>query len=154
MKAKLGTFTMGQAAKLTGIAPHNLQNWCWHGLVQPSLNLGAGRGMGKRWTLRDLVGLKTIQELRNQGVSLQKVRRLTEVLQEIKGSRRTLDALAQSRLIVMPDGVVSLKTKEQLIDLLTGQHVMGSIVMVDMQPVVAEIQSKVEQFEAARRLAA
>jgi len=138
-KAKVGTFSTPEASKLTGIPKLTLAKWARAGVVSPTLSLGAGRGCGSRWTLRDLIGLRTIRQLRNQGVSLQKVRRLNVVLTEIKSKRTELEALAASRLVVLPDLTVALKTRAECIDLISGQHLLGNMIFVDMEACVHEV---------------
>ena len=50
---KPGLYSMDEASKLSGVRMFTLQNWCTTGFVQPTLNLGSGRGMGKKFSVRD-----------------------------------------------------------------------------------------------------
>jgi DNA-binding transcriptional MerR regulator len=150
---KEGLYSMTEAAKLSGVPAYTLQNWHTRGFMQPTLNLGSGRGMGKKFSLRDLIGLRAVRALRDSGVSLQRVRKLAEALREIKGRTRTLDALAASRLVVLPDNTVAVLDNMELLDVITRQGIMGSFVSLDLGPVVQEMQAKVDKFEAARKAA-
>ena len=148
-----GMFSMRETAKLSGVPLFTLQNWCTKGLVQPTLNLGPGKGLGKKFSLRDLIGLRAVRELRESGVSLQRVRKLAEALRQIKGHHRTLDNLAVSRLVVLPDNSVAVMDNQELLDVITRQGIMGHFASFDLGPVVQEMQTKVEEFEAARKAA-
>jgi DNA-binding transcriptional MerR regulator len=145
---KPGMFSMKETAKLSGVSLYTLQNWCTKGLIQPTLNLGAGKGLGKKFSLRDLIGLRAVRELREAGVSLQRVRKLAEALRQIKGHNRTLDALAASRLVVLPDNTVAVMDNLELLDVITRQGIMGRFASFDLGPVVHEMQAKVEAYEA------
>jgi DNA-binding transcriptional MerR regulator len=146
-------YSVYEASRLTGVREPTLQAWCLKGIVQPSLNLGEGRGMGKRFSLRDLVGLRSVRALRQHGVSMQRIRKLTAALRDMKGKHRTLDALAASRLVVLPSGVVAVMDDQQLLEVMTRQTVMDGIVCLDMAPIVTEIVQAAKDYEAVRRAA-
>ena len=150
---KPGLYSMAEAAKLSSVRAYTLQNWCTKGFIQPTLNLGSGRGMGKKFSVRDLIGLRAVRALRDSGVSLQRVRKLAEALRQIKGHTRTLDALAASRLVVLPNNEVAVMDNFELMNVLSKQTVMGSFVTLELAPVVREILEKTEAFEAARKAA-
>jgi len=145
--SKSSTFGMSEAGRLSGLPQYSINNWVQRGLIEPSINLGPGRERGKRWTLRDLIGLRLIGELRRQGVSLQRVRKVIDKLRKLKGSRGSLEALAASRLVVLPDGDIALMSQEKFISMLTkpGQHLMGPVVAVDLEGHVAEIRKNLRE---------
>ena len=91
--------------------------------------------------------------MRDSGVSLQRVRKLAEALRQIKGHTRTLDALAASRLVVLPNNEVAVMDNFELMNVLSKQTVMGSFVTLELAPVVREMVEKTEAFEAARKAA-
>jgi DNA-binding transcriptional MerR regulator len=59
---------------LTGITRMQLEHWAKSGIVRPS-RAGGGKGTRNEYSFRDLVQLKVAKKLRDEGVSLQKVRK-------------------------------------------------------------------------------
>ena len=75
-------FTLEQASRVTHIPERRIRYWDNTGILSPSLANKEDRGAYSRiYSFRDLVGLRTIGELRDRfGVSLQCLRAVTERL--------------------------------------------------------------------------
>jgi DNA-binding transcriptional MerR regulator len=79
-------FTAQQASRYTGCTAHQLRYWDRIGLVRPSVQPTGGRpGVRRLYSFRDLVGLKVIRSLLENGMSLQRVRRAIEYLRKKAG---------------------------------------------------------------------
>ena len=69
-------FTAQQAIKLTGCTAHQLRYWDRVNLVVPSLQTTGGRpGKRRLYSFRDVVALRVVKSLLDNGMSLQRVRR-------------------------------------------------------------------------------
>ena len=90
-------FTAAQACELTSCTPHQLRYWDKVGLVEPSIQTTDGRpGRRRIYSFRDLVGLRVVKSLLDNGLSIQRVRRAWDYL------RRTGDMdghLAEVKLV-------------------------------------------------------
>ena len=76
-------FTAQQASRYTGCTAHQLRYWDRIGLVRPSVQPTGGRpGVRRLYSFRDLIGLKVIRSLLENGMSLQRVRRAIEYLRK------------------------------------------------------------------------
>lgn len=77
-------FTLEHAARVTGVSERRIRYWDRTGVLSPSLSHTARRGPYSRiYSFRDLVGLRTIRELRDQyGLSLQRLREIGNWLRE------------------------------------------------------------------------
>lgn len=74
-------FTAQQAQKLTGCTHHQLRYWDRVGLVSPSVQGTGGRpGVRRLYEFRDLVALRVVKSLLDNGMSLQRVRRAWDYL--------------------------------------------------------------------------
>ena len=74
-------FTADQASRLTGCTPHQLRYWDRVGLVKPSIQGTGGRpGVRRLYSFRDLVALRVVKGLLDNGMSLQRVRRAWDYL--------------------------------------------------------------------------
>lgn len=69
-----------QACRLTGLSNRRLRYWSATEFFSPSVVNVAGRAFGRIYSFRDIVGLRTIAELRRR-VSLQELRQVGEWLQ-------------------------------------------------------------------------
>ncbi len=74
-------FTAEQACQLTNCTHHQLRYWDRVNLVRPSLQGTGGRpGVRRLYSFRDLVALRVVRGLLDNGMSLQRVRRAWEYL--------------------------------------------------------------------------
>ena len=60
---------------LTGVSGRQLEHWATTGIVRPSIRAGAGKGSRREYSFKDLVALKVAKRLRDEGISLQKIRK-------------------------------------------------------------------------------
>ncbi|HVL89012.1 MAG TPA: MerR family transcriptional regulator [Actinomycetota bacterium] len=76
-------FTALQASRFTGCTGNQLRYWDKIGLVKPSVQPTRGRpGVRRLYSFRDLVSLKVVKSLLDEGMSLQRVRRAYEYLRD------------------------------------------------------------------------
>lgn len=69
-------FTTDQVSRLTGCTTSQLRYWDKVRLVQPSIQQTGGRpGVRRVYSFRDLVMLRSIRSLKDNGMSLQRIRR-------------------------------------------------------------------------------
>jgi DNA-binding transcriptional MerR regulator len=147
-------FTCKTVTKVTGVPGRTLDFWARSGVARPALDRGPGRGLGKQYTFAELVGVKAIAALRDQGVSLQRVRRLLPELAKVAGDDGThLERLARVRLAVVGDGDVAVVQDDaHLISLLKqpGQAISRPL-LLDLGSTVAELRQKVAALPASER---
>jgi predicted RNase H-like HicB family nuclease len=77
------SFTFGRKAvmALVGISKMQLEHWDRSGIVRPS-KAAAGKGTRREYDFRDLVALKVAKRLRDEGISLQKIRKALAYLRK------------------------------------------------------------------------
>lgn len=96
-------FSARQAAVLTGCSPHQLRYWDKVRLVQPSIQSTGGRpGVRRLYSFRDLVELRVVRGLLDNGMSLQRVRRAWEYLRrhaDLDGRLATVSLVTDGRSI-------------------------------------------------------
>lgn len=139
-------FTSQQACRLTACTPHQLRYWDRVGLVEPSLQTTGGRpGKRRLYTFRDLVALRVVKSLLDNGMSVQRVRRAWDYL------RRTADMdrhLAEVKLVTDGQSIFRVASdEEELIDALReGQ--LAFFVAID--EIAREVEEDVTRFELDR----
>jgi predicted RNase H-like HicB family nuclease len=60
---------------LIGLTERQLDYWATSGVVKPSVRAATGKGTRREYSFKDLVALKTAKKLKDEGVSLQKIRK-------------------------------------------------------------------------------
>src|SRR4030042_1108330 len=68
--------------EITGVSRMQLLHWDRKGVVRPSIRIGAGKGSRREYSFKDLVQLKVAKWLREEGISLQKIRKTLEHLRK------------------------------------------------------------------------
>lgn len=139
-------FTAAQASKLTNCTPHQLRYWDRVGLVSPTLQGTGGRpGVRRLYSFRDLVALRVVKSLLDNGMSLQRVRRAWEYL------RREAEFdqhLASVKLITDGQTIFSVASDDgELLDALRNGQ-MAFFVAIDA--IARDVEEDVTRFELDR----
>ncbi|GMQ94502.1 MAG: hypothetical protein BMS9Abin12_1995 [Acidimicrobiia bacterium] len=139
-------FTAAQACRLTGCTPHQLRYWDKVGLVEPSIQTTDGRpGRRRIYSFRDLVGLRVVKSLLDNGLSIQRVRRAWDYL------RRTGDMdehLANVRLVTDGHSIFAVAHDDaELLDALR-QGQLAFFVRID--EIAKNVEDDVTKFELDR----
>jgi DNA-binding transcriptional MerR regulator len=139
-------FTAQQACRLTGCTSHQLRYWDRVNLVRPSVQSTGGRpGRRRLYSFRDLVALRVVKSLLDNGMSVQRVRRAWDYL------RRTGDMeghLAEVRLVTDGQSIFRVASDEdELLDALReGQLAF----FVAINEITHEVEEDVSRFELDR----
>ncbi len=139
-------FTAAQACELTGCTPHQLRYWDKVGLVEPSIQTTDGRpGRRRIYSFRDLVGLRVVKSLLDNGLSIQRVRRAWDYL------RRTGDMdehLSTVKLVTDGQSIFAVAHDEsELLDALR-QGQLAFFVKID--EIAQVVEDDVTKFELDR----
>jgi DNA-binding transcriptional MerR regulator len=139
-------FTAQQACQFTGCTPHQLRYWDRVDLLRPSIQSTGGRpGRRRLYSFRDLVALRVVRSLLDNGMSVQRVRRAWDYL------RRTADLeqhLSEVRLVT--DGQTIFKVSsddEELVDALRDGQLAF---FVAINEITLEVEEDVTRFELDR----
>jgi MerR family transcriptional regulator/heat shock protein HspR len=82
-------FPIAVAAELAGMHPQTLRQYDRIGLVSP----GRTAGKSRRYSMRDVQQLREVARLGSEGVSLEGIRRILELENEVTGLRRRVREL-------------------------------------------------------------
>jgi len=142
----LDGFTAQQASKLTNCTAHQLRYWDKVDLVKPSLQRTDGRpGRRRLYSFRDLVALRVVKSLLDNGMSVQRVRRAWDYL------RRTADMdthLAEVRLIT--DGHTIFRVAQDEDELLDALRQGQLAFFVAINEIARSVEDDVTRFELDR----
>jgi MerR family transcriptional regulator, heat shock protein HspR len=85
-------YVISVAAQLSGLHPQTLRTYDRLGLVSPD-RVGRKPGGGRRYSLRDILALRAVQRLSQEGVNLEGIRRILELEDAVQRSRTMLAEL-------------------------------------------------------------
>jgi MerR family transcriptional regulator, heat shock protein HspR len=104
-------FVISVAATLAGMHPQTLRQYDRLGLVSPRRTAGKSR----RYSLREVAQLREVQRLSGEGVSLEGIRRILELENEVVGLRgrvRELESALATELLNRPGSRVFASTAD------------------------------------------
>jgi uncharacterized protein (DUF433 family) len=148
MSGTIDAFTMDQAAKLSGLSEDQLRSWDTAGLFRPSLGWEDRRRHYSRiYTFEDLVALRTLARLREEGVSTRKLKQIGAYLKSLTEQ----PWVARSFFVVPETGKVFFTYEDALLAAEPmGQQAMSEIVALgpveqDVRDRLAQMRARVEQ---------
>lgn len=139
-------FTAQQASRLTDCTGHQLRYWDKVSLVEPSIQSTGGRpGRRRLYSFRDLVALRVVKSLLDNGMSVQRVRRAWDYL------RRTADMeshLAEVKLVTDGQSIFRVASDDdELLDALR----QGQLAFfVAINEIARSVEDDVTRFELDR----
>lgn len=136
-------FTAEQACRLTNCTHHQLRYWDRVGLVKPSVQKSGGRpGVRRLYSFRDLVALRVVRSLLDNGMSLQRVRRAWDYLRR-EGAME--NHLSEVKLVTDGQTIFRVSSDEgEILDALReGQ--LSFFVAIDQ--IAREVEEDVTRFE-------
>ena len=130
-------YTGPQVCKIVDISYRQLDHWTTTKLIKASLRSIKGSGHHREYSFEDLLKVKIVKNLRDAGMSLQKIRKALISLEKIMNTNTNY-----SDITVVSDGssIYASKNEEEFIDILKkGQAVFG----ISLGPIKKEIESVV-----------
>jgi MerR family transcriptional regulator, heat shock protein HspR len=123
-------FVISVAAELSGMHPQTLRQYDRMGLVSPTRTQGKSR----RYTVQDVAKLREIQRLSTEGVSLEGIRRVMNLVDEnadLKQRVRDLERELANQVMSQPGNRVFAAGEQGVIRLNPGQRPerSGSVVL-------------------------
>ena len=140
------SFTAEQACRLTNCTHHQLRYWDRVGLVKPSIQASGGRpGVRRLYSFRDLVALRVVRGLLDNGMSLQRVRRAWDYLRR-EGEME--DHLADVKLVT--DGLTIFQVSSDDGELMDALRKGPLAFFVAIGDIAREVEEDVTRFELDR----
>jgi DNA-binding transcriptional MerR regulator len=100
-----------QAAEVVGISYRQLDYWARTDLIRPSLADAQGSGSRRRYSYRDLVELRLVKSLLDQGFKLEQVRSAFDYLRKELG-----EDVPSAKLVIAGKSAVLVRENKELID--------------------------------------
>ncbi len=138
---KKDAFTSKQACYLSGCTSHQLRYWDKVKLVSPTIQSSNGKpGVPKLYSFRDIVSLRVIKTLLDNGMSIQRVRRAWRYLSK---NGNLEDQLSNIRLVSDGNTIYTVEDEVVFDALKSGQLAFFETI----DSVTKEVREDVSKFE-------
>ena len=138
---KKDAFTSKQACYLSACTSHQLRYWDKVGLVSPTIQSSNGKpGVPKLYSFRDIVSLRVIKTLLDNGMSIQRVRRAWKYLTR---NGNLQDQLSEVKLISDGETIYTVEDDKVFDALKSGQLAFFETI----DEVTKEVREDVSKFE-------
>ncbi len=134
------------AVALTKVSYKQLDHWATTGVVKPSIRAAAGKGSRREYSFKDLISLKVAKRLRDEGISLQKIRKALAYLGRNYPGKGP--SLAEFRFLT--DGATLFlvdKDPQKILDTLKGGQLVISLALGE---IIEGLQGELKKFEAPK----
>lgn len=136
-------FGRQKVMELVGISRMQLSHWDKTGIVKPSIG-ATGKGTRRGYSFKDIVALELAKWLRDEGISLQKIRKALSYLR--KNYPDTQDHFADYRFLTDGKTIFLIdKDRQKLIDTLMGGQLVISIAIGGL---IERLRSEVKKIAA------
>jgi DNA-binding transcriptional MerR regulator len=130
---------------LTGVSGRQVDYWATTGVVRPSVKSAAGKGSRREYSFKDLVALKIAKRLKDEGISLQKIRKALAFLR--KHFPDLKQPLAELRFLTNGETVYVGRDREKIFDTLNQGQFVFSLALGE---IIGELQGELKQFAGPR----
>jgi len=133
------TFTTGQVRSLTKVTARQLDHWAWTGFLQPT-----GQGAVKRrYSFEDLVRIRVVMRLKDQGVTLPIIRKAVAKLREFSS-----DPLRELSLVGMNGEVFLYHNRREAECATDGQT---AFLFMDVGEIARQVTTEVISLDGPRQ---
>ena len=143
----LRTLDVREAAKLSGLTQSMVNYLCRQKVLVPSSRARRGRGRARQYLFGDVVMLRVLAVLLNQGVS---VARLKSSLRSIRKFHPEITPTSLPASHLVTDGrQVFLKKNEDSLESLDEKGQMSFAFVIDLAQIQSEVHGKTKTMRAA-----
>jgi predicted RNase H-like HicB family nuclease len=112
---------------ITGVSARQVEHWATTGVVRPSIP-AAGKGTRRGYSFKDLVALRVAKRLKDEGISLQKIRKALAYLRKNFPERK--EPLAEIRFLTDGDTIFVVdRDPQRILDTLKGGQFVFSLAL-------------------------
>ena len=130
-----------RAADIVGISYRQLDYWARTDLIRPSLADARGSGSRRRYSYRDLLELKLVKTLLDNGIKLESIREAFLYLRDQLG-----DDVTSAKLVIAGNSAILVEEDEQLIDVVNRYQGQGVLNLLALDGVKEQVDSAIIEF--------
>jgi DNA-binding transcriptional MerR regulator len=129
--APVVSYSGKKAADIVGITYRQLDYWARTDLIRPSVADAKGSGSRRRYSYRDLLELKLVKTLLDDGIKLESIREAFGYLRDRLG-----EDLSTAKLVIAGSSAVLVRENDELVDVVNryqGQGVLNLLALDGVQ---------------------
>lgn len=134
-------FSGKRAADIVGITYRQLDYWARTDLIRPSLADARGSGTRRRYSYRDLLELKLIKTLLDNGIKLESIREAFEYLRDQLG-----EDVSTAKLVITGSSAVLVRENDELIDVVNRYQGQGVLNLLALDGVKEQVDAKIVEL--------
>lgn len=135
------SFSGKKAADIVGISYRQLDYWARTDLIRPSLSDAHGSGSRRRYSYRDLLELKLVKTLLDDGIRLESIREAFVYLREQLG-----DDLSTVKLVIAGNSAVLVRENDELVDVVNRYQGQGVLNLLALDGVQNEVDAAIVEL--------
>ncbi len=133
-----GDFSSPETVEIIGVTYRQLDYWTRTGLVASTAQGAEGSGSRRRYSYNDLLELKLIKRLLDEGIALHRVREVFDYLRDELGEN-----VASADLVINGNQSLLVRTDEQILDAL--RQGQGALYL-RMEGLIEEVDAAVREL--------
>ncbi|HEX6236220.1 MAG TPA: MerR family transcriptional regulator [Acidimicrobiales bacterium] len=130
-----------RAADIVGITYRQLDYWARTNLIRPSISDARGSGSRRRYSYGDLLELKLIKTLLDNGIKLESIRDAFEYLRQQLG-----EDVSAAKLVISGSSAVLVRENDELIDVLNRYQGQGVLNLLALDGVKQQVDAKIVEL--------
>ena len=140
--ARVEGYSGKRASEIVGISYRQLDYWARTDLIRPSLADAHGSGSRRRYTYRDLLELKLVKTLLDNGIKLESIRQAFTYLREQLGEQD----VASAKLVIVGNSAVLIRENDELIDVVNRYQGQGVLNLLALDGVVEQVDAAIVEL--------
>lgn len=136
--AAVDSFSGKRAAEIAGISYRQLDYWARTDLIRPSLADAHGSGTRRRYSYRNLLELKLVKTLLDNGIRLESVREAFSYLRNHLG-----EDVTAVKLVIAGNTVVLVSENDELIDVVNRYQGQGVLNLLALDGVKEQVDNAI-----------
>ncbi len=140
------SFSGKKAADIVGISYRQLDYWARTDLIRPSVADAKGSGSRRRYSYRDLLELKLVKTLLDDGIKLESIRGAFGYLRDQLG-----EDLSTAKLVIVGNSAVLVRENDELIDVVNRHQGQGVLNLLALDGVQSQVDAAIVELRPAER---
>ena len=130
-----------KAADIVGISYRQLDYWARTDLVRPSLADAHGSGSRRRYGYADLLELKLVKTLLDNGIKLESIRDAFSLMRDQLG-----DDVSSAKLVIAGNSAVLVRANDELVDVVNRYQGQGVLNLLALDGVQSQVDAAIVEL--------
>ncbi len=130
-----------RAAEIVGISYRQLDYWARTDLIRPGVTDAQGSGTRRRYSYRNLLELKLVKTLLDNGIKLESIREAFSYLRDQLG-----EDVTAAKLVIAGNSAVLVRESDDLVDIVNRYQGQGVLNLLALGGVKEQVDNAIELF--------